>query len=124
MNEFGSYLLNNNDKKLYNKLSVDTSFGNTDRSANQRKSNYKTHNKIFGDAIWETSHAEETINGVSYYTSSWNGDSLAYPFSERDFENCGGNMTSGINAGVFSMNSGYGCLDSFVSFRACVINAD
>lgn len=124
LNEYGSYLLSNSDKRLSNKLSVDTSFSNTDRSAKQQRDNYKTHNNIYGDAMWETSHAEETKSGVTYYLASWNGDYSAYPGSDSAFVGRGGLVTYGATAGAFCFINYHGRLDNSLGFRACVVSPD
>ena len=99
-----------------------------------RLANYKENKEVYGDAIWETSSANQkgteddkakkivdSENEKYIYDNAWNGDYSSfyrrmYPFFRR-----GGYFNSSNYVGVFSFSNAYGGTDSSSGFRVVAL---
>ena len=99
-----------------------------------RLANYKANKEMYGDAVWETSCAnqkgtdKDKSNGITdsdgerYNAgSSWNGDYSSFPRRVYPFFARGGNFGSSSNAGVFCFSSGYGGSSYYNGFRVVAL---
>jgi hypothetical protein len=73
---------------------------------NHKLDNYTVNSKIYGDAVWETSRANDDY-GTYDYVSSWNGDFSIFPYTDYPFFGRGGNFWQNASAGLFNFNFRY-----------------
>ena len=123
--EYGGYLLAETNKKYKSILSIDSNYATAATNIAQM-ANYSTHNNIFGDAMWETSMANDPadLTGNAYAKRSWNSDYSLYPYGVNAFLSRGGKMSGGPGAGVFYFGNSSGYLNNALAFRACVVSPD
>ena len=102
---------------IYKGKSEDGKINNTDGTTSDdglgRLANYKANKNMYGDALWETSNANQKgskddkkeildSDGEKYNAgSSWNNDYSDFPRRVNPFFVRGGGFHSGSNAGVF-----------------------
>ena len=122
------YKGNNEDGKIDNKD------GTQSYNGLGKLANYKANKGMYGDAIWETSHANQKgstadkTNGLvdsdgekHIYNGSWNGDYSFFPRLTTPFFLRGGGFDSNDGAGLICFNNGYGGSSNYYGFRVVAL---
>ena len=112
---------------------IDNGNGTTSDDGLGRLANYKADKNMYGDAIWETSNANQKgskddkkemldSDGEKYNAgSSWNNDYSNFPRRVYPFFLRGGSFDFGGNAGVFSFGIAYGGSGYNYGFRVVAL---
>ena len=122
---------------IYKGKSEDGKINNTDGTQSDdglgKLANYKANKNMYGDAIWETSCANQKgskddkkeildSDGEKYiYYNAWNGDYSYFPRRVYPFFKRGGYFRVSSNAGVFYFNYDSGGSNSSGGFRVVAL---
>ena len=123
---------------IYKGKSEDGKINNTDGTQSNdglgKLANYKANKSMYGDAIWETSYANQKgndddktkglvdLDGEKYiFFSAWNGDCSFFPRRINAFFKRGGSFSDVSAAGMFFVDNGHGGNSGNISFRVVAL---